>query len=240
MSRILCIETSTGVCSVAVAENGQVVSVKEDATGMNHSKLLTVFIDGLLKENQLDASSFHAVAVSSGPGSYTGLRIGVSAAKGFCYGAGIPLISVSPLTSMVHGVLQKNDLNVEGGSYLVPMIDARRMEVYCAIFNTKGEQAGEVSAEVIDENSFSGLLVNHKVYYFGDGAEKCKSVLKGSNAVFVDGVTTSATNMAKIAHDKYIAEDFVDLAYYEPFYLKRFIATKPKNNVLNQVLKNNK
>lgn len=238
MARLLCIETSTGVCSVAIAENGHIVSVKEDATGMNHSKLLTVFIDDLLKENQLDALSFDAVAVSGGPGSYTGLRIGVSVAKGFCFGAGIPMIAVSPLASMVHGVLQKSDLKVEGGSFLVPMIDARRMEVYCAKFNTKGEQAGGVSAEVIDENSFSEILEGHKVYYFGDGAEKCTSVLKGTNAIFIDGITTSARNMAQIAEEKFVANDFVDVAYYEPFYLKRFIATKPKNNVLKQVMKN--
>ncbi|HKK81070.1 MAG TPA: tRNA (adenosine(37)-N6)-threonylcarbamoyltransferase complex dimerization subunit type 1 TsaB, partial [Prolixibacteraceae bacterium] len=158
MARILCIETSTGVCSAAIAENGKVVSVKEDATGMNHSTLLTVFIDELLKENRLEASSFDAVAVSEGPGSYTGLRIGVSAAKGFCFGAGVPLIAVSPLKSMVHGVLTNTDVKVEKDSYLIPMIDARRMEVYCAKFNSNGAQLGEVKAEVIDKHSFSDAL----------------------------------------------------------------------------------
>lgn len=237
MARILCIETSTGVCSVAIAENGKVIDAKEDATGMNHSKLLTVFIDELLKENQLDASSFDALAVSGGPGSYTGLRIGVSAAKGFCFGAEIPLIAVCPLASMVRGVLANPASEIEAGSFLIPMIDARRMEVYCAKFNAQGEQTSDVSAEVIDGKSFSDMLSKHKIYYFGDGAEKCSSVLKGENAVFVDGITTTAQNMAQIAEEKFVAKDFVDVAYYEPFYLKRFIATKPKNNVLNQVLK---
>ncbi|MDA3816430.1 MAG: tRNA (adenosine(37)-N6)-threonylcarbamoyltransferase complex dimerization subunit type 1 TsaB [Prolixibacteraceae bacterium] len=237
MARILCIETSTGVCSAAIAENGKVVSVKEDATGMNHSKLLTVFIDELLKENKLEASSFDAVAVSEGPGSYTGLRIGVSAAKGICFGGGIPMIAVSPLTSMVRGVLANPDLKVENGSYLIPMIDARRMEVYCAKFNNSGEQSGEVTAEIIDENSFSDLLAGHKVYYFGDGAAKCTSVLTDTNAVFVDNVITTAKNMASIAEEKFMAGKFVDVAYFEPFYLKRFIALKPKNSVLSQVMK---
>ena len=237
MTRILCIETSTIVCSAAIAENGQVVSVKEDATGMNHSTLLTVFIDELLKENKLEASSFDAVAVSEGPGSYTGLRIGVSAAKGFCYGAGIPMIAVSPLTSMVRGVLADPASKIEDGSFLIPMIDARRMEVYCAKYNDSGEQLNEVSAEIVDENSFSDDLAHKKVYYFGDGAAKCTSVLTNGNAIFIDNVITTARNMAQIAEEKFQKGEFVDVAYFEPFYLKRFIAMKPKNSVLNQVMK---
>lgn len=236
MAKILCIETSTEVCSVALSENGVVASIKEDAAGMNHSKMLTVFIDELLKENKLSVSSFDAIAVSEGPGSYTGLRIGVSAAKGLCFGAGIPLIAVSPLQAMTYPVRQKLNENLNGDDLLVPMIDARRMEVYCATFTANGKQQSDTSAQIIDEQSFADELNRKKIFFFGNGSAKCAEVIKHPNAVFVENIITSAGNMTAPAEEKFIKGDFVDVAYFEPFYLKNFIATKPKKNILNQVI----
>ncbi|MDA3880446.1 MAG: tRNA (adenosine(37)-N6)-threonylcarbamoyltransferase complex dimerization subunit type 1 TsaB [Prolixibacteraceae bacterium] len=238
MAKILCIETSTEVCSVAISENGIITSVKEDTSGMNHSKMLTVFIDELLKENQLEATSFDAVAVSEGPGSYTGLRIGVSVAKGFCYGAGIPLIAVSPLQAMTYAVREKFDNVFSENDLFIPMIDARRMEVYCAAFNVKSKQLTNTSAEIVDEHSFSEVLSSQKILFFGNGAEKCTTVLSSENAKYVQGIITSSKNMAKPAEEKFNNREFVDVAYFEPFYLKKFIAIKPKNNVLNRVINN--
>jgi tRNA threonylcarbamoyladenosine biosynthesis protein TsaB len=238
MSKILCIESSTEVCSVAIAENGRVLALREDKSGLNHSKLLTVFIDELMRENKLCASDFTAVAVSRGPGSYTGLRIGVSAAKGFCYGAGIPLIAICSLQAMAHHVIANSahyGFDLSDNDVFVPMIDARRMEVYAASYNANSETLSDVDALIIDEHSFSEELKNERLFFFGNGAEKCKGVIEHSNAIFIDGIYTSAAHMAALAHQKLDAEDFVDTAYFEPFYLKNFIATKPKNSVLGDI-----
>lgn len=231
MALILCIETSTEVCSVALVRDGVVEVIKEDTSGMNHSRLLTVFIDEIFDGEKYKVSDLDAVAVSEGPGSYTGLRIGVSAAKGLCYGAGIPMIAVSPLLCMAHAVAANaQQYGLENDDVLLPMIDARRMEVYTRKVNAAGNPEGNTEALVVDETAF--LDVQQRLVYFGNGAAKCQDVFRDRNALFIDGITTSANNMAKPALAKFNQEEFVDVAYFEPFYLKNFIATTPKKNIL--------
>ncbi len=236
MSKILCIETSTEVCSVAIAENGVVTDLREDQSGMNHSRLLTVFIDELLKENTLSMSNFDAVAVSRGPGSYTGLRIGVSAAKGLCYGAGIPLITICPLKAMASAFVQnatKQNIKLHQTDQLVPMIDARRMEVYRAIYSVNMENIADVEAVIVDENTFADALSERNLFFFGNGAEKCKAIIQSDNAIFVENIIASAGNMATLAEECFQKKEFADVAYFEPFYLKDFIATVPRKNILH-------
>jgi tRNA threonylcarbamoyladenosine biosynthesis protein TsaB len=232
MAKILCIETSTEVCSVSIVDNGKVDDFREDLTGQNHSKLLTVFVDELLKATHLVATDFDAVAVGQGPGSYTGLRIGVSAAKGICYGAGIPLIGLSPLETMASEVIQnaeKFGLQVQSNDLFIPMIDARRMEVYTAVYNAQGKEVRPVEAKIIEGDSFDDLISGSRLIVFGNGAAKCRQVLQSPRIHFIDGVFTSSRNMAALSQTKFAVNDFVDVAYFEPFYLKEFIATVPKN-----------
>ena len=236
MALILNIETSTEVCSVSLAKNGQLLFKKESIEGMNHSRLLTVFIEEIFAENNILINTIDAIAVSKGPGSYTGLRIGVSVAKGLCYGLNIPLISVNSLE--VLGIyatqnLAKYELPNYGSPVLFcPMIDARRMEVYTALYNSSGEEIKPVSAEIIDENFLSEKFENHKILFLGNGAEKCKSLIKHKNAFFVGPMKTSAQFMQAISEEKFDKEEFEDVAYFEPFYLKNFVATIPKNKIL--------
>jgi tRNA threonylcarbamoyladenosine biosynthesis protein TsaB len=231
MSKILCIETSTEVCSVAITEEGHVVDFCEDLTGQNHSRLLTVYIDDLLKRNNLTVASFQAVAISQGPGSYTGLRIGASVAKGLCYGAGIPLIAVCPLAAMTDAVL--NDAKQYANSDLfMPMIDARRMEVYTGVWNAEVAEILPVHARILDENTSAEFSDAHKIYYFGNGAQKCTDVLPSHRFVFVDGVITSSKNMGRLAYKAFQNKQFADVAYFEPYYLKEFLAVVGKNKVL--------
>ncbi len=238
MSRILCIESSTNVCSVAVTSNGEVCDYIEESEGLNHSRLLTRFIETLLNRNQIKANTLDAVAVSMGPGSYTGLRIGVSAAKGLCFAADIPLISLCPLHSMASGLLQfpgQFRYKPEENDLLIPMIDARRMEVYSAIFDNKLQPLSAVDALVVEPGSFQYELENHRCLFFGNGAAKCKEMLNHEHAVFPDGLITSSVYMALPAFQKFLHHDFVDVAYFEPFYLKDFKATTPKNSVLGSL-----
>jgi len=235
MAYILNIETSTEVCSVTLASNGQLLYKKESTEGLNHSKVLTVFIDELFKENNLKTESIDAVAVSKGPGSYTGLRIGVSVAKGLCYGLSIPLISVNSLE--VLGIyaaqnLSEYELPNDGIPVLFcPLIDARRMEVYTTLYNLQGEELRPVSAEIIDEHFLSDLLENHKILFFGNGAEKCKNIIKHKNALFEGPMLTSAQFMQSISERKFNNGEFENVAYFEPFYLKNFVATIPRNKI---------
>ncbi len=231
MSLILNIETATEVCSVSFSKNGQVIALKENFEGQSHAKLLTVFIDELLRENQLKIKNFDAIAVSMGPGSYTGLRIGVSAAKGLAYAADLPLIAVSTLQSLALSVLQKPNKNIERNAWICPMIDARRMEVYTAFFDTLNVQKTDISADIIDENSYLDILKNRQVVFCGNGAAKCKDSIKHPNALFLDDIVCSAKYMAPLSDTAYREENFVDIAYFEPFYLKNFIATVPKKNI---------
>jgi tRNA threonylcarbamoyladenosine biosynthesis protein TsaB len=227
MTLILCIETATPVCSVAIARGEKVIAKKETQQKNTHSSILTLFIRDLLMENNFSPGDLNAVAVSKGPGSYTGLRIGVSTAKGFCYGLDIPLISVNTLQSMASGMSGEMEHNPDYILYC-PMIDARRMEVYSALFDSTGNQVRKTLAEVITPESFRRFLNDHKVLFFGDGAAKCKEVIQHPNAVFNNDFLPSASHMASIAASRLLESKFENVAYFEPFYLKDFIAGVPK------------
>ncbi len=189
----------------------------------SHAEKLHPFIEEVIRQSNISFSDLSAVAVSKGPGSYTGLRIGVSAAKGLCYTLDIPLISVDTLQVLASAAEADKD------SLIIPLLDARRMEVYGAVFNSDFEQIRETEAEIIDENSFADFLKNGKIYFLGDGAEKCKEVIKDKNAVFLKDYFPSSKNMVAFSTQKFRNSDFEDVAYFEPFYLKDFIAGKPKS-----------
>lgn len=193
-----------------------------------HSEKLVVYIDEAIKRAGLKPSDLEAVSVSKGSGSYTGLRIGVSAAKGLCYGLGIPLLSVGSLESMAHWATAEFSEQLADISLLCPMIDARRMEVYMQLFDASLNELQPVSAEIIDEHSFSAELEKGKVVFFGDGASKCKEAINHPNAVFVDAFNPSARGMIALAETKFAEKQFEDVAYFEPYYLKDFVAGKPK------------
>lgn len=228
MAVILNIDTSTSMCSVSLAKDGKVTGKKENNEGGNHSVLLGIYIDELLKENNLTAKQLDAISVSMGPGSYTGLRIGVSMAKGLCYAAGIPLIAVPTLQALACSVSAR----LKEDAWYCPMLDARRMEVYTAFFDKDNNTIIGTKAEIIDENSFADILAAHKVYFFGNGSDKVQNTLTGVNACYIPQVETSSVNMVEIAEQKFKEKSFVDVAYFEPFYLKDFIATTPKKKVL--------
>ncbi|MCX6290455.1 MAG: tRNA (adenosine(37)-N6)-threonylcarbamoyltransferase complex dimerization subunit type 1 TsaB, partial [Bacteroidetes bacterium] len=201
---ILHIETATTVCSVALAQDGKLLSLKEENKGFTHAENITLFISHVLKESGKLISDLDAVAVSSGPGSYTGLRIGFSTAKGICYALEKPLLSVSSLKSLAANALKKIVLPVPHAALFCPMIDARRMEVYGAMYNEHLNDVEKVSAKIIDENSFSDALKEKVIYFFGDGAEKCKTILAHHpNAIFVDDVFPSASSMISMAEEKF-------------------------------------
>jgi tRNA threonylcarbamoyladenosine biosynthesis protein TsaB len=229
---ILCIETATGVCSVALCHNGKTIALKEDSEGRSHATRLTPLISEALASASVNVSSLDAIAVSKGPGSYTGLRIGVSVAKGIAYALKKPLIGISTLEAMCYGLLQRKEYAALKGDYLCPMIDARRMEVFNAVYDTNGNNIRNVSADIIDEDSFRDILKHHRVIFFGDGADKCSEVIKNNNAVFIKDFVTSASFLAKPSQDAMEQNRFEDVAYFEPYYLKEFIATVPKNQVL--------
>jgi tRNA threonylcarbamoyladenosine biosynthesis protein TsaB len=233
MALILNIETSTEVCSVNISRNGLLIAERESTEGMNHSRLLTVYIDELINETGIPASGIDAVAVSKGPGSYTGLRIGVSVAKGLCYSLEIPLIALGTLDAAGKYVAENHEKYLPDDNHAMqtlfcPMIDARRMEVYTAIYNFKGEKLEPVSAKIIDQNSYTGLLQNHRILFFGNGAQKCRQALVHSNAVFTGPDKASARFMIKYTEEKYKINQWEDVAYFEPFYLKDFVATVPR------------
>ncbi|MFV8361958.1 tRNA (adenosine(37)-N6)-threonylcarbamoyltransferase complex dimerization subunit type 1 TsaB [Flavobacterium sp. ZT3P35] len=221
MSYILNIETATKNCSVALAKEGKTIFYKEIAEeGYSHAERLHVFIEEIIKEVGITLQDLSAVAVSQGPGSYTGLRIGVSAAKGLCYALNIPLIAIDTLQALASQVTISNGL-------IIPMIDARRMEVYSAVFSPNLEQKREVLAEIITENSFENL--QETLCFVGDCAEKCKSVLTKENYIFLDEIVyPSAKEMSFLSFEKFKKSDTVDVAYFEPYYLKDFMITTPK------------
>ena len=229
---ILNIETSTNVCSVALSSGSKVIVSRESPAERSHASVLTVFIDEVMKEAGKNYSELSAVSVSKGPGSYTGLRIGVSAAKGICYGADVPLVAVDTLRLMAAGVYDTNRDDLIDGTLLCPMIDARRMEVYTALYDVSGNMVREIRAEIIDENSFAHYLEKGKVLFFGDGSAKCREIIQHPNAAFIEGIYPSAGRMANLSHQALSKKDFEDTAYFEPFYLKDFIATQPKKNLL--------
>ena len=220
---ILNIETSTKNCSVSLSNNGKTVHSKElSEAGFSHSEKLHVFIEEVLLESKLTFKDLSAIAVSKGPGSYTGLRIGVSAAKGLCFALDVPLISVDTLQVLA------NKAEVQNG-IIIPMIDARRMEVYSAIFDKNYNKIREVQAQILDENSFSEI--EETVYFVGDCNEKAKTVLTKNNFVFIEGkFYPSANEMSKLSFEKFQNNDFEDVAYFEPFYLKDFLITTSKKS----------
>lgn len=224
MSYLLHIETATPICSVALSFNDQLIEKQESTEKNAHSEWLTCFIQTLLKSQHIECSQLSAIAVSEGPGSYTGLRIGVSAAKGLCYALGIPLISIKTLQAMAVGMKQ-----IYGGEadLYAPMLDARRMEVYTALYDGRGNEIQPTYAKIIEENTFQTLLETQKIVFGGTGAEKCNRLIQHPNALFLNDFQTSASWMIPLAYQKFMAQDFVDTAYFEPFYLKVFEAGKP-------------
>lgn len=234
MALILHIETATRVCSVALARDGLRLLLKESTKPNVHSSLLTVFIDEVFKESGISPSALDAVAVSMGPGSYTGLRIGVATAKGLCYALGKPLIAVPTLQAMAAGMLLSSLPTPPGGEGvqgvgLCPMLDARRMEVYCAVYDHALKEVMPAEAVIVNEDSFAPYLAKGRVLFGGEGAEKCRAVLEHHpNARFVSGFETSATFLIPLALECFTAGKFEDVAYFEPFYLKEFVAGKPK------------
>jgi len=236
MALILNIETSTEVCSVALARDGVVIHSRENLTGQNHAMLVTVFIEELLAESNLAMEQLDAVAVSGGPGSYTGLRIGVSVAKGICYASRLPLISITSLEAMAHHVIHDPDhyqLPKTNNVLFCPMIDARRMEVYTAFYDKEGRQVRDIQADIIDHQSYLPFLENNLVLFFGNGSAKCREAINHPNAIFINGIITRAENMIPLSERDFQLKKFVDIAYYEPFYLKDFIATIPVKNIFN-------
>lgn len=227
MSSILHIETSTSACSVAVSEDGQNIFRKEDLNGPSHAVSLGVFVDEALSFADSHGMPLDAVAVSCGPGSYTGLRIGVSMAKGVCYGRNLKLIGIPTLKVLCVPVLLYHD-ELPDDALLCPMIDARRMEVYAAVYDRALRPVRDIAADIVDEHSYADYLQEHPVYFFGNGAAKCKEKLTHPNAHFIDGIQPLASMMFPLA-EKAIAEGrFEDVAYFEPFYLKEFVAGTPK------------
>lgn len=234
MSLILCIETGTDVCSVGIARDGELLSLRESDMGRDHARLVAVYVDELLKETDLRPEELDAVAVGMGPGSYTGLRIGVSFAKGLCYGLNIPLIAVGSLDAMTQVAIEDYEagiISVENWdeALLCPMVDARRMEVYTQIFDNACQPLSEVSAEVISEQSFEQWRKDRRLVIFGNGAAKCLEVLKDVTYI---NVTPSARGLARLAHQRFEEGKFEDIAYFEPFYLKDFIVIPSKKKLL--------
>ena len=230
MSRIILIETSTPLCSTALVEDGKVVCERISDEPRAHASKTALFVSEMLSEKGLKVSDCDAVAVSKGPGSYTGLRVGVSTAKGLCFGAGIPMISVGTLDTLVWQALDGNMLP-EGCRYIIPMIDARRMEVYTGIFTPDGKQISPTVAQIIDADSFKDQLAEGPVLFIGDGADKCKDTLASPNARFIQ-CCPKAASMMHPAIDALEVKRFEDVAYFEPFYLKEFITTVSKKKII--------
>lgn len=222
MDRIILIETSTSLCSTALVEGDRLIAYKESEKPKSQAALTALFIKEMLDGNNLSAKDCNAVCVSMGPGSYTGLRVGTSTAKGLCFGAGLPLIAVGTLNTLVWQAIDEG--LAKDVRYIVPMVDARRMEVYSAVFTSDGRQISDTEAKIIEEGSFGDILSEGKVLFIGDGAEKCKTVLSSGNASFVQ-CYPKASAMLHPAIEEYKEKRFKDIAYFEPFYLKQFVAT---------------
>ncbi|MDB0011760.1 tRNA (adenosine(37)-N6)-threonylcarbamoyltransferase complex dimerization subunit type 1 TsaB [Crocinitomicaceae bacterium] len=222
MTYILHLETATKVCSVALSKDGELIAIKEIAEeNYSHAENITLFIEDVLKQAEISIKDIHAVSVSSGPGSYTGLRIGVSTAKGLCYPLNIPLIAIDSLKALSEiARIQHPKTNV------CPLIDARRMEVFNAIYSEKGEQIKPISADIIEETTYSAF---EPFVYFGDGADKLQEIWKGRNCTIDSSILSSAKGQVSVAYKKFLAQDYEDVAYFEPFYLKDFVAGKKVN-----------
>ena len=229
MERILLIESSTSLCSVALAEGGAITSYKESSAPKAHASLTAVFIRDILSERGITLNDCDAMCVSMGPGSYTGLRVGVSTAKGLCFGSGKPLMAVGTLDTLVAQAREIPGLDGDL-KYVIPMIDARRMEVYTAVFTPEGKQLTETAPAIIDENSFAEQLEQGQCLFIGDGAGKCADVIRHPNAHFIQ-CNPKASAMLIPAINAYKEKRFEDVAYFEPFYLKEFVATVSKKKL---------
>lgn len=217
MATILCLETATTNCSVALSVNGSVVALREDTSKQySHAERLHLFIEEVLKESGINKSKLDAIAISKGPGSYTGLRIGVSTAKGLCFALDLPLISVPTLASLAHQVETTSGV-------IIPMLDARRMEVYSSVFQSDFSEERETQAEILNENSFLEYLKQGNVHFIGNGVAKFKAICKHANALFIEEAMPSATQMASLVEAKFGHKQFEDVAYFEPYYLKDFV-----------------
>lgn len=228
MACILHIETSTDVCSVAVSQDGACIFKKEDHSGPNHSVNLGVFVDEALSFTDNHAIPFDAVAVSCGPGSYTGLRIGVSMAKGICYARDLKLLAIPTLELLCVPVLLKQMIP-EDDALLCPMLDARRMEVYAQLFDRSLHEIRPIQADIVDENTYREYLDKHPVYFFGNGAAKCMDVINHPNAHLIKGIEPLAKNMQPLAEKRFFNEQYEDVAYFVPYYLKDFVAKMPRS-----------
>jgi len=226
MSTILHIETSTNVCSVAVSEDSQVILQQDDHSGLGHAEKLGTMVDEALSFTDNHAIPFDAVAVSCGPGSYTGLRIGVSMAKGICYGRDLKLIAVPTLELLCVPVLLREI--PEEDALLCPMLDARRMEVYAGLYNRALKPIREIGADIVTEETYKEYLDAHPVYFFGNGAKKCMATINHSNAHLIEGIEPLAKWMQPLAERRLLNEQFEDVAYFVPYYLKDFVAKLPK------------
>ena len=223
MAFILNIETATTNCSVSLSKEGKTIVLKEDNDkSYSHAERLHVYIDEVLKEANINSNKLDAISVSKGPGSYTGLRIGVSAAKGLCFALDKPLISIPTLDALAHQVKMDDGI-------IVSMLDARRMEVYSAIYDSNYNEIRETQAQILDETSFNDYLEQGKVYFIGNGVEKTKTLINHTNAIFIEDKLPSANNMSLLADNKYKKNDTEDIAYFEPYYLKDFVALKPNS-----------
>ncbi len=225
---ILSIETATPTCAVALHKEGQLLAYIEQYLDKSHSEMLAPMIAEVLQEGQCEVNQLDAVAVSAGPGSYTGLRIGASTAKGICYGSELPLIAVNTLEALA---AQVRALDIPDGVLLCPMLDARRMEVYCMLLSDKGQTIQDVAPLIVDDQSFVKELETHRILFFGSGAAKCKQTITHAHADFMDDIHPSARYMGALAWAKYQAQQFEDLAYFEPYYLKEFHTIAPKKNL---------
>ena len=221
MAIILALDTSTKNCSVALFNGNKIIALKEqNSDGYAHAEKLTLFIEEVIKSANLTLKEIKVIAISKGPGSYTGLRIGTSTAKGLCYALSIPLISISTLKAMAFTMAKNHVTDI-----YCPMIDARRMEVFSGVYNVENNEIRGVQADVVDEQTYANFL-NNEVLFFGDGALKCKEIINHKNAKFLEGVYPSAKNLGALANTKFIKKDFEDVAYFEPYYLKEFVTGK--------------
>lgn len=229
MPLLLCLETSTKACSVALGKDGKLLALKESVDEQySHAENLTVYIQDACKQANIRLQDIDAIVVSKGPGSFTGLRIGVSAAKGLCYALEKPLIAINSLEAMAAGCTHLPSSIIPLPSLFCPMIDARRMEVYSAVYDEHLNVIKKTSADIIDQNSFSDLLEKHKVVFFGDGAAKCRAMITHPNAIFRDGINPSTKFMIPLAEKLFAKKQFEDVAYFEPYYLKDFVDNRPQ------------
>jgi len=233
---IICLETATNICSVALCNSDGVISLKESSESKSHASMVTIFIKELLEEKGIRVNDLEAIAVSKGPGSYTGLRIGVSVAKGIAYAASIPVIGIETPFSMFWGMAENLELNKVSATNTLfcPMIDARRMEVYYAIYDYSGKTIKNIAAEIINEDSFTNIHESQKIIFFGDGAAKCKEFIKRKNIHFADNYRISAAHMHRPVYKAFKDRHYEDVAYFEPLYLKDFITSKARKNVLGK------